>query len=85
MRDIEPTIQEWEAAIGFLTAVGQKGDDTRQEFVRLSDILGASLLVETINGAEEGTESAVLGPFHMTESPRRERGDSVDLLGTDRP
>lgn len=85
VRDIEPTIQEWEAAIGFLTAVGQKCDDTRQEFVLLSDILGISMLVETINGAEEGTESTVLGPFHMTESPRRELGDSIDLLGTGRP
>ncbi|MCL6732164.1 dioxygenase [Streptomyces neyagawaensis] len=85
VRDIEPTIQEWEAAIGFLTAVGHTCDDTRQEFVLLSDILGVSMLVETINGAEEGTESTVLGPFHMTESPRRELGDSIDLLGTGRP
>ncbi|MEU5197769.1 dioxygenase [Streptomyces scabiei] len=85
VRDIEPTIQEWEAAIGFLTAVGHTCDDTRQEFVLLSDILGVSMLVETINGAEEGTESTVLGPFHMTESPRRELGDSIDILGTGRP
>lgn len=85
VRDIEPTLREWEAAIGFLTAVGHTCDDTRQEFVLLSDVLGVSMLVETINGAEEGTESTVLGPFHMTESPRRELGDSIDLLGTGRP
>ncbi|WP_328835345.1 dioxygenase [Streptomyces europaeiscabiei] len=85
VRDIEPTMQEWEAAIGFLTAVGQTCDDTRQEFVLLSDVLGVSMLVETLNGAEEGTESTVLGPFHMTASPRRELGASIDLLGTGRP
>jgi hydroxyquinol 1,2-dioxygenase len=85
VRDIEPTMQEWEAAIGFLTAVGQTCDDTRQEFVLLSDVLGVSMLVETLNGSEEGTESTVLGPFHMTQSPRRELGDSIDLLGTGRP
>lgn len=85
VRDIEPTLEEWEEAIGFLTAVGQKCDDTRQEFVLLSDVLGVSMLVETMNGSEEGTESTVLGPFHMTESPRRELGDSIDLLGTGRP
>lgn len=85
VRDIEPTMEEWEAAIGFLTAVGQTCDDTRQEFVLLSDVLGVSMLVETLNGAEEGTESTVLGPFHMTESPRRQLGDSIDLLGTGRP
>ncbi|MER5185021.1 dioxygenase [Streptomyces sp. NPDC002896] len=84
VRDIEPTMEEWEAAIGFLTAVGQKCDATRQEFVLLSDVLGVSMLVETMNGAEEGTESTVLGPFHMTESPRRELGDRIDLLGTGR-
>ncbi|MFK0159933.1 dioxygenase [Streptomyces sp. NPDC090493] len=85
VRDIEPTLEEWEAAIGFLTEVGHKCDDTRQEFVLLSDVLGVSMLVETMNGSEEGTESTVLGPFHMTESPRRELGDSIDLLGTGRP
>ncbi|GCB43738.1 dioxygenase [Streptomyces sp. NL15-2K] len=85
VRDIEPTMEEWESAIGFLTAVGQTCDDTRQEFVLLSDVLGVSMLVETLNGSEEGTESTVLGPFHMTESPRREPGDSIDLLGTGRP
>jgi hydroxyquinol 1,2-dioxygenase len=84
VRDIEPTLQEWEEAIDFLTAVGQKCDDTRQEFVLLSDVLGVSMLVETMNGSEEGTESTVLGPFHMTESPSRELGDSIDLLGAGR-
>ncbi|MFH0177036.1 dioxygenase [Streptomyces cacaoi] len=85
VRDAGPTLGEWEAAIDFLTAVGQKCDDTRQEFVLLSDVLGVSMLVETLNGGEEGTESTVLGPFHMTESPRRDLGDSIDLLGTGRP
>ncbi|TLS46609.1 6-chlorohydroxyquinol-1,2-dioxygenase [Streptomyces montanus] len=84
VKDIEPTMEEWEAAIDFLTAVGHKCDDTRQEFVLLSDVLGVSMLVETMNGDEHGTESTVLGPFHMTESPRRELGDSIDLLGTGR-
>ncbi|MFD9114827.1 dioxygenase family protein [Streptomyces bottropensis] len=85
VRDIEPTMAEWEAAIEFLTAVGHKCDDTRQEFVLLSDVLGVSMLVETLNGAEHGTESTVLGPFHMTVSPHRELGDTIDLLGTGPP
>ncbi|MEV7731785.1 dioxygenase [Streptomyces sp. NPDC088921] len=85
VRDIEPTMEEWEAAIGFLTAVGHKCDETRQEFVLLSDVLGVSMLVETLNGAEHGTESTVLGPFHMTVSPHRELGDTIDLLGTGHP
>jgi hydroxyquinol 1,2-dioxygenase len=51
----------------------------RQEFILLSDVLGVSMLVETINGQEtpEATDSTVLGPFHMVESPARELGDDV--------
>ena len=80
VREVRPTVEEWNTAIGFLTEVGQKCDDTRQEFVLLSDVLGVSMLVETINGQETGTESTVLGPFHMTESPRRKIGDTIDLM-----
>ncbi|GAB3861777.1 hydroxyquinol 1,2-dioxygenase [Nocardioides maradonensis] len=85
MREVRPSMAEWEQAIAFLTAVGQKCDDTRQEFVLLSDVLGISMLVETINGDEHATEGTVLGPFHMTESPARELGDSIDLLGQGTP
>jgi hydroxyquinol 1,2-dioxygenase len=85
VRETRPTVQEWEQAIEFLTAVGQKCDDTRQEFILLSDVLGVSMLVETINGQEAGTESTVLGPFHMVESPKRNIGDTIDLVGGDRP
>ncbi|MBZ3905283.1 dioxygenase family protein [Streptomyces griseiscabiei] len=102
VRETEPTTAEWERAIAFLTATGQACTDTRQEFVLLSDVLGVSMLVETINSGEgdehqseddehrsEGpggvTESTVLGPFHMTESPVRELGADIDLLGRGEP
>lgn len=81
VRETAPTIGEWNTAIEFLTEVGRWCSDTRQEFILLSDVLGVSMLVETINGQGGGTESTVLGPFHMTESPRRELGDSIDLIG----
>lgn len=84
VREVRPTVAEWESAIGFLTAVGAMCDDTRQEFILLSDVLGVSSLVETLNGStveSGGTESTVLGPFHMTSSPARELGDSIDDVG----
>lgn len=85
VRETRPSIQEWERAIQFLTAVGQTCTDTRQEFVLLSDVLGVSMLVETLNEREGGTESTVLGPFHMVESPPRALGDSIDLVGEAEP
>ena len=50
--------------IEFLTAVGQKSDERRQEFILLSDILGASMQTITVNypAAGDATESTVLGP-----------------------
>ncbi|MEV6639459.1 intradiol ring-cleavage dioxygenase [Amycolatopsis sp. NPDC051371] len=82
-KEVELTEQEWGAAIDFLTRTGQKCDDVRQEFVLLSDVLGISMLVETINHRTGGTstESTVLGPFHMVESPPRELGDNIALDG----
>jgi hydroxyquinol 1,2-dioxygenase len=70
---------EWFAGIQFLTATGQKCDDTRQEFILLSDTLGLSTLVEmlTHDGAEGSTENTVLGPFYVPGSPRRATGESM--------
>jgi protocatechuate 3,4-dioxygenase beta subunit len=85
VREVEPTFEE--RAIGFLTATGQKCDDTRQEFILLSDVLGVTMLVDAINHrtATEATDSTVLGPFHMVASPRRELGDTIDLVATGEP
>ena len=85
VRELRPTIQEWEYAVEYLTAVGQKCDPTRQEFILLSDVLGVAMLVETVNEQGGGTESTVLGPFHVVESPKRESGDGIDLMSVGEP
>jgi protocatechuate 3,4-dioxygenase beta subunit len=71
------TAQEWMAGIEILTAVGQKCDPERQEFILLSDVLGLSSLVQTINADEGATEPTVLGPFHLAGAPRRQMGDQI--------
>lgn len=87
VKDVELTEAEWETAIGFLTDTGQTCTPTRQEFILLSDVLGVSMLVETINHRTGGTatESTVLGPFHMVTSPVRELGDDIALDGKGTP
>jgi protocatechuate 3,4-dioxygenase beta subunit len=71
------TPREWMAGIEFLTSVGQKCDPRRQEFILLSDVLGLSSLVETINAADGATEPTVLGPFYRPGAPRRELGEQI--------
>jgi hydroxyquinol 1,2-dioxygenase len=87
VREVEPTIAEWERAIDFLTDTGHTCTDVRQEFILLSDVLGVSMLVETINERSAGgaTQSTVLGPFHVVASPARELGDTIDLIGEGEP
>lgn len=87
VREVELTEAEWAAGIEFLTGTGHLCDNVRQEFILLSDVLGVSMLVETINHRTEGraTEQTVLGPFHMVESPPRALGDNIALDGVGEP
>jgi hydroxyquinol 1,2-dioxygenase len=73
-RDVELTEEEWFEGIKFLTAVGQKCDDKRQEFILLSDVLGLSMLVVAMNHRTPAgaTESTVLGPFFVHGAPEFE-------------
>ena len=83
VKDVELTEEEWGEAIDFLTRTGHMSNEVRQEFILLSDVLGVSMLVETINHRTGGhsTESTVLGPFHMVESPPRQLGENIALDG----
>jgi protocatechuate 3,4-dioxygenase beta subunit len=87
VKDVELTEEEWGFAIDFLTRTGHMSDDVRQEFILLSDVFGVSMLVETINHRTGGTstESTVLGPFHMVESPPRLLGENIALDGKGTP
>ncbi|MCA4920882.1 MAG: hydroxyquinol 1,2-dioxygenase, partial [Roseomonas sp.] len=39
VRDVEPSFEEWQTAISFLTRIGHMCDGKRQEFILLSDTL----------------------------------------------
>lgn len=79
LADVAPTEQEWAAAIDFLTRTGQTCDDKRQEFILLSDVLGASMAVINLNHPTggEATESTVLGPFFVEGAPEFAVGDDL--------
>lgn len=71
LREVRPTQAEWEQGIDFLTRTGHMCNDKRQEFILLSDTLGASMLVDAINNSAGlgETDSTVLGPFYV-EGPK---------------
>jgi len=87
VKEVEPTQEEWMYMIEYLTKTGQKCDDKRQEFILLSDVLGISALVDTINNRKtlNATESTVLGPFHVKNAPIKEMGDNINYDGKGEP
>ncbi len=87
IKETEPTLDEWMSGIQFLTKTGHMSTDWRQEFILLSDTLGISMLVETINNRKKTgeTESTVLGPFHVSNAPRYANGANICLDGKGEP
>jgi catechol 1,2-dioxygenase len=87
VKEVEPTQEEWFAAIQFLTSTGHMCDDWRQEFILLSDVLGVSMLVDAINNRKPSgaSESTVLGPFHVPDVPELAMGSNICLDGKGEP
>ena len=81
VRDVRLTEEEWIKAIQFLTRTGQTCTDRRQEFILLSDTLGVSILVITINhpAADGSAESTVMGPFYWEGSPEMPLGADLSI------
>ena len=85
VREVKLTEAEWINAIMFLTDTGKTCTDKRQEFILLSDTLGVSILVITINNpSTNGTsDSTVLGPYYWEGAPELPLGANlaVDVKG----
>lgn len=79
IRDVRLTEQEWNKAIEYLTAVGHITDDRRQEFILLSDVLGASMQTINVNNAayKDATEATVFGPFFVDNAPEIAIGGDI--------
>ncbi|MFJ8925190.1 intradiol ring-cleavage dioxygenase [Streptomyces sp. NPDC102364] len=79
VREVRLTEEEWNRAIDFLTRCGDITDDRRQEFILLSDVLGASMQTVTVNNEAYGdaTEATVFGPFFVEDSPAVPLGGDI--------
>jgi hydroxyquinol 1,2-dioxygenase len=79
VRDVRLSEPEWDAAIRFLTDCGNFTDEHRQEFILLSDVLGASMQTITVDNQayKKATESTVFGPFHTEHAPQIPLGGNI--------
>jgi len=69
IREVDLKPDEWMRGIEFLTAVGKACDDKRQEFILLSDTLGASMMVvmlEQQRAARDARRSGASGGMPAT-------------------
>jgi hydroxyquinol 1,2-dioxygenase len=85
IQEVNLTESEWLTGIQFLTAVGQKSDDKRQEFILLSDTLGATTMKDFVNHRKQlgVTEYTILGPFYRPDAPEFPLGGNLadDISG----
>lgn len=79
LREVRLTDAEWMRAIEFLAAAGDITDEKRQEFILLSDALGASMQTVAMNNEifANATEATVFGPFFVDDAPQVELGGDI--------
>ncbi len=79
-RETRLTEEEFELGVGFLNRIGQATNDSHNEGILFSDVLGFSTLVCLLNNGQNGateTAAALLGPFWRMHSPETPNGGSI--------
>ena len=76
VREVRLTEKEFQAAIGWLNAVGQHTTASHNEAMLLSGALGVSNLVCLLNNRQP-TQANNLGPFYRAGAPRCASGASI--------
>jgi len=87
-REARLTEEEFETGLGILNRIGQETNDSHNEAVLFSDVLGFSTLVCLLNNGNGGateTAAALLGPFWRMYSPKTENGGTIIRSTTDGP
>ena len=76
VREVKLTEKEFQQAIAYVNAIGQRTTPSHNEAMLLSGALGVSNLVCLLNHARP-TQANNLGPFYRAGSPRCANGDSI--------
>ena len=79
-REVRLTEDEFQKAVGYLVALGQRTTESHNEVVLMSGSLGFSTLICLLNNGNRGateTTANLLGPFWRPESPRMPNGASL--------
>jgi catechol 1,2-dioxygenase len=87
-REVKLTEEEFQAAIGYVVALGKHTDESHNEAVLMSGTLGLSALVCLLNNGDHGqteTDASQLGPFWRSDSPRTQNGGSIVRSATPGP
>ena len=86
VREVKLTEAEFQAAAGYVVALGKHSNETHNEAVLMSGSLGLSALICMINNGHGGETSAnLLGPFWRMHSPATPNGGSIVRSATPGP
>jgi hydroxyquinol 1,2-dioxygenase len=79
-REVKLTEEEFQAAMGYIVALGKHTSEIHNEAVLMSGSLGFSTLICLLNNGNRGqteTDANLLGPFWRMDSPRTANGASI--------
>jgi hydroxyquinol 1,2-dioxygenase len=79
-REVKLTEEEFQAAIGYIVALGKHTSETHNEAVLMSGSLGFSTLICLLNNGSRGqteTDANLLGPFWRMDSPPTPNGATI--------
>jgi len=87
-REVKLTEEEFQAAIGYIVALGQRTNASHNEAVLMAGTLGFSALVCLLNNGDRGqteTDANQLGPFWRADAPLTQNGGSIVRSATPGP
>jgi catechol 1,2-dioxygenase len=79
-REVKLTEEEFQAAVGYIVALGQRTNESHNEAVLMSGSLGFSTLICLLNNGNRGqteTDANLLGPFWRLDSPKTQNGGTI--------